>query len=127
MDDFLVYFFSSMAIVLILAAALFVGLIVCNVIMYRKAGNAGWEALVPFYSYVCMLRMIGLPWWVAFGCLIPYVNVVFNVVVMYLWLRCYGVSIPMFIGYLLLPVPFAFIITFSEKYDYLGPAYDYCN
>ena len=47
----------------IIALALVVFMIIAEVKMYKKAGKAGWEAIVPFYSTWVYVEIAGLNWW----------------------------------------------------------------
>lgn len=48
--------------------------------IFDKAGEPGWAALVPIYNVVVFLRIVGRPiWWVVL-LLIPVVNLVVSVV-----------------------------------------------
>jgi len=49
--------------------------------LFAKAGRPGWAALVPFYNFYIVLRIVGRPgWWLALM-LIPIVNIVYLVFV----------------------------------------------
>lgn len=119
---------DSRLLVLILLLLIFVVVVLFSSIMlFRKAGYVGWEAIVPIYSTLCMLRMIGLPWWLVFASFIPYLNGIFAFCLMVLWLMRFNMKVPMMLGYLFLPIPFGIIAALSPKYDYLGPSYDYSH
>ena len=53
-------FIIVFAIILI---ALVVFMIIAEVKLYKKAGKAGWEAIVPFYSQWVYVEIAGLNWW----------------------------------------------------------------
>lgn len=46
-----------------------------------KAGQPGWAAIIPFYSTIVLLRVVGKPWWWLLLMFIPVVNIVVGVIV----------------------------------------------
>ena len=36
---------------------------VSSCLMYKKAGNSGWEAIIPFYNSWVYVEIAGLDWW----------------------------------------------------------------
>jgi hypothetical protein len=48
--------------------------------IYEKAGFPGWSALVPFYSAVVFLRLVGRPAWWVWLLIVPGVNLVIGVI-----------------------------------------------
>ncbi len=68
-------------IFLFLAIEIFSGLITFN--FYKKAGRQAWEAFVPFYRVVILLKIIERPWWWVILCYLPVVGNVMAVVVVF--------------------------------------------
>ena len=115
--------------------AIVVGIIVlivttiCNIVMFRKAGYKGWEAVVPYYNTWCMMKLIGLPAWhaVIIFCgqvlfVIPVIGALFSVA--YMFYKTYGVTMSKFIlSCFFAPIVMP-MIAFSDKYDYQGPLYE---
>lgn len=65
--DALAGLFGGMAIfgiilVLLLFAYIIVA-VIANWKMYKKAGKAGWECIVPVYGYWVLAEIAGLEWW----------------------------------------------------------------
>jgi hypothetical protein len=62
------YDLSAALLLPIIVASLLVS-IVCLASLWKifeKAGHAGWKAIVPIYSVVILLRIVGRPaWWLA--------------------------------------------------------------
>ncbi len=58
--------------------------------LYEKAGEEGWKAIIPVYSTVIWLRIIGRPWWWILMLLIPIVNVFYAVGIMVDLMRSFG-------------------------------------
>jgi len=58
--------------------------------LYEKAGRKRWEAAVPVYNAVIMMRIIRKPWWWAILLFIPVVNLIMFPVVWVQTLNVYG-------------------------------------
>jgi hypothetical protein len=67
-------FFATFAIIII---AMVVVMIVCQWVIFKKAGKPGWAAIVPIYNFIVLLEIINRPiWWIAalFAGVIPVVG-----------------------------------------------------
>lgn len=51
--------------------------------IFEKAGKPGWASLVPVYSFVVLLRIVGKPWWWSLLLFIPGVNVIIFIMVIH--------------------------------------------
>jgi hypothetical protein len=49
---------------------------------FEKAGEPGWAAIIPFYNYYIMARMAGKDGWWVILCIIPYVGLIFQIILM---------------------------------------------
>ena len=49
--------------------------------MFSKAGEAGWQAIIPIWSTIVLLKIIGKPWWWILGLFIPILNIVIMIIV----------------------------------------------
>jgi len=88
---------------------------------YKKAGKPGWASIVPFYSTLIWLKIIGKPWYWLILFLIPYVNLIFLIWATNLTSKSYGKEQGFAFGLIFLPLIFYPILAFgSSKYD--GPA-----
>jgi len=47
--------------------------------VFTKAGQPGWAAIVPIYNGYILLKIAGKPWWWLLMFLIPFVNIVFSI------------------------------------------------
>ncbi|SHN16615.1 DUF5684 domain-containing protein [Mucilaginibacter sp. OK098] len=89
--------------------------------VYEKAGKPGWAALIPIYTWIVMLEIVGKPiWWVILF-FIPCVNIIFIIWTINLLSKSYGQSEGFTIGLVLLGVIFWPILGFGS-YQYLGPS-----
>jgi hypothetical protein len=71
--------------------------------LYKKAGEPGWASIVPFYSTLVWLKIIGKPWYWLLLFLIPYVNLIFLVWATNLTSKSYGKEEGFTFGLLFLP------------------------
>lgn len=55
-----------MVFIIIIALAMVVLNIVGKWKVFKKAGKAGWEAIIPFYSDWILVQITGLKWWFIF-------------------------------------------------------------
>ncbi|RAR46841.1 signal peptidase I [Flavobacterium lacus] len=58
--------------------------------LYQKAGRKSWEAAVPIYNAIVLMRIINRPWWYTFLLFIPIVNLIMFPVVWVETLRSFG-------------------------------------
>ena len=90
-------------------------------VIYEKAGEAGWKCLIPIYSTLVLLKIVGRDWWWILLLLIPIVNVVVWIIVIIDLAKSFGHGVGFAIGLLLLPFIFGLILAFSAD-TYKGPA-----
>lgn len=89
--------------------------------VYEKAGKPGWAALIPIYTWIVMLEIVGKPvWWVILF-FIPCVNIIFLIWTINLMSKSYGQSEGFTIGLILLGFIFWPILGFGS-YQYIGPS-----
>src|SRR5690554_4308917 len=58
--------------------------------LYKKAGREAWEAAVPVYNAVVLMKIINRPWWWTILLFIPIVNLIMFPVVWVETLRSFG-------------------------------------
>ena len=58
--------------------------------LYKKAGRQAWEAIVPIYNAVILMRIIGRPWWWTILLFIPIVNLIMFPVIWVETARSFG-------------------------------------
>jgi hypothetical protein len=114
----LVAFFMAMLIpILIIAVITIVG----KWKVYEKAGKPGWAAIIPVYTWIVMLEIVGKPIWWIFLFFIPCVNIVFMIWTINLLSKSYGQTEGFTVGLVLLGFVFYPILGFGN-YQYLGPS-----
>ncbi|MEX2349873.1 MAG: signal peptidase I [Flavobacteriaceae bacterium] len=58
--------------------------------LYQKAGRKAWEAAVPVYNAVILMKIINRPWWYVILLFIPIINLIMFPVVWVETLRSFG-------------------------------------
>src|SRR5690606_28567184 len=58
--------------------------------LYVKAGRKPWEALIPVYNAVVLMKIINRPWWWVILLFIPIINLIMFPVVWVETIRSYG-------------------------------------
>lgn len=88
--------------------------------MFTKAGRPGWAAIVPVYNYIVLLQIVGRPVWWLVLLLIPFVNIVFAIIVTHDISKAYGRGVGMTLMQIFLPF-IAYPILGFGKDQYVGP------
>ncbi len=58
--------------------------------IFTKAGKPGWAAIIPIYNVIVWLEIVGRPlWWIVL-LIIPFVNIVFAIIVSIDTARVFG-------------------------------------
>lgn len=58
--------------------------------LYLKAGRKAWEAFIPIYSAVVLMKIINRPWWYVILLFVPIVNLIMFIVVWVETARSFG-------------------------------------
>ncbi|WP_420379126.1 signal peptidase I [Gilvibacter sp.] len=58
--------------------------------LYQKAGRQAWEAAIPIYNAVVLMKIINRPWWYTILLFVPIVNLIMFPVVWVETLRSFG-------------------------------------
>lgn len=102
---------------LIPSIAIIVLLIVGLYNVFEKAGEPGWKALVPIYNICVLIKIVGFSPWLVLLLLIPAVNTIFSIIVLYRLCVCFNHDIIFLVIMLLLPYICIPYIGFSkDKY-----------
>ena len=89
--------------------------------VFTKAGQPGWQALIPIWNVVVVLHIAGRPaWWIVL-LVVPIVNIVVLIAVAIDLAKSFGKGGGFAIGLLLLPPIFLLILGFGSA-RYVGPA-----
>ncbi|HPH81755.1 MAG TPA: signal peptidase I [Flavobacteriales bacterium] len=105
---------------ILLLVLLFIGLSK----IFTKAGRQAWEAFVPGYNFWVWLRIIDKPWWWLILLLIPGVNLMMVLIMVFLTMRNFEVESPIEIVGGIIFFPFYLIyLGFGDKYRFMGADY----
>jgi hypothetical protein len=88
--------------------------------IFTKAGKPGWAAIIPFYSILVELELLGRPWWFLLLMFVPFANFVISIIIAFDMAKVFGKSTGFGFGVLLLPIIFFPILAFSPA-KYIGP------
>lgn len=58
--------------------------------LYQKAGRKSWEAAIPVYNAIILMKIINRPWWWTFLLFIPIINLIMFPVIWVETLRSFG-------------------------------------
>ena len=110
--------FIILIFVFVLAVIIFIFAAMWKI--YVKAGQEGWEAIIPIYNTYVLLKIVGKPWWWLLLMLIPFVNIVLIIWTYNMLSKSFGKDEGFTVGLLLLGIVFFPILGFGEA-KYLGP------
>lgn len=92
--------------------------------LYKKAGRQAWEAAVPIYNAIILMKIINRPWWWVILLFIPIVNLIMFPVVWVETIRSFGrnsttdtVLVLITLGFYIFYVNYATDVTYIEDRD----------
>jgi hypothetical protein len=88
--------------------------------VFTKANQPGWAVLIPIYNLYVLLEIVGRPWWWLLLFLIPGVNVIIAIILMFDLAKSFGKGAGFGLGLLLLNFIFILILAFGDA-QYVGP------
>jgi len=94
--------------------------IFCMWKIFVKAGKPGWAAIIPIYSTLVMLEIIGRPWWYLLLMFVPVVNIVIGIMIIFDFAKVFGKGTGFGFGLLFLSPIFIPILAFGDA-TYQGP------
>ncbi|MEN6572178.1 MAG: DUF5684 domain-containing protein [Anaerolineaceae bacterium] len=109
---------SFLVIVLYIVAVVFY--LYCSWKIFEKAAKPGWASIIPIYNTIVGLEIIGRPWWWLFLLLIPIVDIVIGIIMVFELAKVFGRGTGFGFGLLLLPFIFIPILALDDS-RYLGP------
>lgn len=90
-------------------------------VVFTKAGQPGWPALIPIYSTFVLLKVVGRPGWWLLLFLVPFVNIVILIMMLNDLSKSFGHGVGFTLGLLFLSIIFIYILAFGSS-TYRGPA-----
>ena len=107
-------FFAFLGIFTIVWLAIVILIIVSMWKVYQKAGQPGWASIVPIYNYIILLEITGKPiWWILLF-FIPFINIIFIIIVYHELSKSFGQNIGFTLGLIFLPFIFYPMLAFGN-------------
>ncbi|HEY8324326.1 MAG: DUF5684 domain-containing protein [Ktedonobacterales bacterium] len=104
----------------VVGLAIAVLMIASEWVIFSKAGKPGWAAIIPIYSLIVYLQVVGRPiWWIILF-LIPLVNIVIGLIVINDLSKAFGHKFGFTLGLIFLSIIFYPILAFGGS-KYVGP------
>ena len=94
-------------------------MIICLWKIFTKAGKPGWAAIIPIYSTIVLLEIVGKPVWWILLLFIPIVNVVVLIMVIHRLSVSFGKDIGMTLLLIFLPFIGFPVLAFGDS-RYIG-------
>lgn len=89
--------------VLVVALGFVVLVIASFWVVFTKASQPGWAAIVPIYNVIVLLKIANKPWWWVLLWLIPLVNLVIGILVSIAVAKNFGKTTVFGLGLAFLP------------------------
>src|SRR5271157_731475 len=89
--------------------------------VFVKAGHPGWAAIIPFYNYYVLLKIVGRPGWWLILYFIPIVNIIIWIIVAIDLAKSFAKTTGFAVGLIFLAFIFIPILGFGPS-NYVGPA-----
>ena len=91
--------------------------------LFEKAGQAGWQGVIPIYNAYVMIKLSGKPLWWIILVLIPIINILFLMGIMIDFLKSFGkFSLKEQAAGIILPFIYLPKWGYDKETKYLGPA-----
>ena len=95
-------------------------MIVAMWLIFSKAGQGGWKALIPFYNLYTYCKVADGNGWKFLLFLIPLVNLIYAIILYFRLAKSFGKGVGFGFGLLFLTPIFMLILAFG-KAQYIGP------
>ncbi len=89
--------------------------------VFTKAGEEGWKAIIPIWNTLIILKIVGREWWWILLLLIPIVGLVIWIIVALDLAKSFGRGTGFGVGLIFLSFIFIVILGFGSD-TYKGPA-----
>lgn len=105
------------AIVLVLVLLILVGFIAGMWMMFEKANQPGWAALIPIYNTYVMLKVAGRPGWWLILYIVPIINWIVPLLVLWDIARNFGKGELFSVVTVLLGFPLVYLGFSNDQYQ----------
>ena len=83
--------------------------------IFRKADEPIWQAFVPIWNTIDLIKISGKPiWWIVL-LLIPVVNIVFGIILLHALSTSFGHGVGFTLGLIFLSIIFYYILGYDSK------------
>ena len=83
--------------------------------IYKKAGQPGWAAIIPIYNIVVMLRVIKFEWWhILIMIFVPFASLVYSIIIPIKLAKVFGKSTGFAVLAVFLPIIAYPILAFGQ-------------
>ncbi len=93
----------------------------CEWIVFQKAGEPGWKAIVPLYNMYTMYKFCWGNGWMFLLTFVPVANIVVTLMLAYKLAKSFGHGIGFCLLYIFFPIIALPILAFGNS-RYLGPS-----
>jgi hypothetical protein len=93
--------------------------IIAGWMIFSKAGRPGWASIIPIYSTITLLWIVGRPWWWVLLLLIPILNIIIWIIVANDLSTAFGHGMGFTLGLIFLSPIFFLILAFGGS-EYRG-------
>lgn len=107
---------KAISIVLIFVGILMILNIICEWVIFKKAGRDGWESIIPIYNKIIKFQFLDMPVWLIILMFIPFVRIVVNIVTNLNLAKKFNKEVWFGIGLIILPVIFKPILAIKGEY-----------
>ena len=107
-------FMNGAGPMIVLLLAIFVFYAVCLWRIFEKAGRPGWAAFIPIYNYIVMAEIAGKPSWWGLLPLIPFVGIIFAIILLVQFAAAFGKGVGFALGLIFLGFIFLPLLAFGD-------------
>ena len=93
--------------------AIVVVIIAANWKIFTKAGQPGWACIVPIYNLFILCKIAGKPGWWLILCILPYIGIVFQIIVLACVAKNFGKGVGFILGLIFLTPIFLLVLGFG--------------
>jgi Family of unknown function (DUF5684) len=112
---------AEAAAILVWVAVVYAIAVIPYWLIFTKAGQPGWPALIPIYNTYIQLKIVGRPGWWLVLLIVPIVNIVILIIVTNDLSKSFGHGVGFTLGLIFLSLIFLYILAFGSS-TYRGPA-----
>lgn len=103
-SGFFDFFATAFGLVCIAAFLFFIGLMIAGLwLVFEKADQKGWKAIIPIYNVWVLLEIVGRPQWWIILFFVPVVDIIIWIIVMLDLAKSFDKNIWWAVGLILLP------------------------